>query len=528
MQAEPIRAPLGRGAERNSARPHPLANPSLDLPGPVPLRKSYIVASTPRGGGAFLCTRLWATGVLGAPAEYFGRQKQFATKMMERLKASSPADYLGKLLGCRTSKNGIFGINLEFNDFDDAGLRFPGMLDALAPVTYIHIDRQDQVVQAAFMAKSLQTDALRYDRDSISKWLGRIEREKIGWMRWFEGNGIVPFIVNYEKLITNPAAVVQSIVALLGVENDERQTLRVALAERPSDRISAQWAARFEREIRSGIESGEPTAAAAPGFATGEAKHEPKAPHLFDRYNEINGIPAGSIAAKRLRRRHEAIVAHNRELFKGAQVLDLHSSDGCWSLAALDAGAAHVVGIEGRQKVVAAAEKTFSKIGVNSAAYEFLNKTVFEALSTLSPEAFDLILCREVSSDPHFFFKCLRRLMPKHVVLDTKIVDRTAPVVVFSPAQQAKDGLKEGRRSELAPRYPQQRAHQRPVRPLRLSLPGGRLERPRYYRLDRCQRLPAQSASYLRPRKDSTAERRTYILNDPLRMATSRDASALW
>src|SRR5579859_1522213 len=152
MQAEPIRAP-GHGAERNSARPHPLANRSLDLPGPVPLRKSFIVASTPRGGGAFLCTRLWATGVLGAPAEYFGRQKQFATKMMERLKASSPADYLGKLLGCRTSKNGIFGINVEFNDFDDAGLRFPEMLDALAPVTYIHIDRQDQLVQAAFMAK---------------------------------------------------------------------------------------------------------------------------------------------------------------------------------------------------------------------------------------------------------------------------------------------------------------------------------------------------------------------------------------
>ena len=114
---------------------------------------------------------------------------------MERFEASSPAGYLDKLLACRTSNNGIFGINAEFGDFEEALRRFPEMLSVLSPVTYIFVDRADQLVQAAFMAKSVQIDAqlagprkqpaaVMYDRDLISKWLGRIERQRLGWTRW--------------------------------------------------------------------------------------------------------------------------------------------------------------------------------------------------------------------------------------------------------------------------------------------------------------------------------------------------------
>src|SRR5437016_2038798 len=81
-----------------SARPASLMAASFDLPGPVPLRRSYIIACTPRCGSTFLCTRLWATGVLAAHAEYFGYQKKGGTTMMARLKALSPVDYLQKLL----------------------------------------------------------------------------------------------------------------------------------------------------------------------------------------------------------------------------------------------------------------------------------------------------------------------------------------------------------------------------------------------------------------------------------------------
>jgi len=433
-------------------------NKAFDLPGPVPLRKSYIVASTPRCGSTFLCTRLWATGVLGAPAEYFGYHKRVGTKMMERLDAASDADYLRKLLACRTSKNGVFGMNTEFNDFEEALRRLPGLLAALAPVTYVYVERPDQLVQAAFMAKSVQIDALpagqkkqpaalQYDRDLISKWLGRIERQRLGWMRWFDANGIVPFVVSYEKFTTNPAAAVRSVVELLGVENDKRQQVRVALAERPSDRISKEWAARFEREIQSGIEYRKTGAADAAKPKPARAKDERNDAHIFDRYNAVHGTAVRPLAAKRLRHRYDAIVARNRALFKNARVLDLRSGDGRWSFAAIDAGAAHVVGVDSRQELVEAARKAFTKIGIKPARYEFVTSKLFPALNDFSPDAFDLVLCPYVSPDPHFFFKCLRRLRPKHVVLDTKIVGQKDPIAVFRIKKRDNAGPKAGTRS---------------------------------------------------------------------------------
>lgn len=457
MQGNPIRGRLRPAAQKHSAMRVPSMDQRFDLPGPVPLQKSYIVASTPCCGSAFLCTRLWATGVLGAPAQYFGYQKQIGTEMMERLQASSAADYLGKLLSRRTTRNGVFGMSLEFSDFDEALRRFSGMLDALPSLTFIYLDRQDLLAQAAFMAKSAQTDAtsaqqgrsagLRYDRDLISKWLGRIERQKIEWMRWFAANGIVPFVVAYETLIADAAGAVRSVIDHLGVENDERQKLRIALAEKPSDRVSERWAARFKREIKSGIEhtSGVAANAAIPAAARGN--RAPAARHIFDRYDQIRGTPTRPNVAKRLRHRYDAIIAQNRDLFKNARVLDLRSGDGRWSLAALDAGASHVVGVDNQQEAVEAASTAFAKIGVEPAAYEFINENMFAGLNSFSPETFDLILCQEVSSDAHFFFKCLRRLKPKHVILDTRIINRKEPILVFRLKRSRKPGAQATGRS---------------------------------------------------------------------------------
>jgi LPS sulfotransferase NodH len=432
----------------------------FDLPGPVPLRRSYIVASTPRCGSAFLCSRLSATGILGAPAEYFGYHKRDGEKVMTRLAGHSPTEYPRKLLARRTSKNGVFGLNIEFNDFEEALRRFPDLLITLSPITYIFVDREDRIVQAAFMAKAVQRSSrpdddadsgiaaaadgraasgqgqakvAQYDRDLISKWLGRIERQKLAWMRWFDRNSITPSVVTYSNLITNPTAAVRSIVELIGVQNDERQNLRVALAERPTDRISIQWAARFEREITSGI-------------LTTVTPAGRSAPHIFDRFDEIKG-ESKPTAAKRLRRRHEAIIVRNRDLFKNARVLDLRSGDGCWSFAALQAGAAHVTGIDSKPTTLAVAKRIFTKLNVRPESYRFDNKKVLDALHSFSPDTFDVILCREVSPDPHYFFRCLRQLRPKHVVLDTKIIGRKRPSAAFRLRQDGKSGQRPGARS---------------------------------------------------------------------------------
>lgn len=178
----------------------------------------------------------------------------------------------------------------------------------------------------------------------------------------------------------------------------------------------------------------------------------------YDRFmrkrDTAGGSAAGASNPVRLRHRYETIYARNRELFQGARVLDLMSSSGFWSLAALDAGAAHVVGVEASPAPVEAAEKTFGEYGVKSGSYRFINSEIPAALRTLDPKAFDVVLCHGFleQSDPRFFFQQLSRLRPKHVILDTRVVQGKGPIVRFRSrsADEARPKATERLRSILA------------------------------------------------------------------------------
>ena len=115
-----------------------LTDGRFDFPHSESPRKSYIVASSHRNANAFFCKSLWDTGLLGAPWEYFngvhqGRgtvsaptEHSILTTMMTRLKAASLSDYFSKLLACRTSSNGVFGLKAHFGDFQAAIYECPG------------------------------------------------------------------------------------------------------------------------------------------------------------------------------------------------------------------------------------------------------------------------------------------------------------------------------------------------------------------------------------------------------------------
>jgi LPS sulfotransferase NodH/SAM-dependent methyltransferase len=438
-----------------------LTDPRLDFPGPVRLRKSYIVASTDRSGSTFLCSLLWQTGVLGAPAEYWNfrsrpKAKPIGAQMMERLEAASAADYLDKLLACRTSRNGIFSVKAHSFDFEEAVRQFPEMLERLSPLTYIYIERKDKVAQAVSMAKAAQTgvwvsygkmhktENLHYDKELIARCLGFLERQHRDWLRWFETNQIEPFIVAYEDLLVDHAGVVRSIVKLLGAENDKPQKVHLPKLEKQSDQTNEKWVARFRRESAAddaGDENDKPDYE-----VNGDTIVErPEGLHVFDSYEQVKDTAAKPIGAMRLRYRYDAIVGRNRALFQNARVLDIHCGDGRWTLAALDAGAAHVVAVENQREQVEAARNIFQKLGIKSSLYELINSEIGPALRRFLPDAFDLILCQEFSKlpDPHLFFNRLRRLQPKHVILDTEMVIGKVPMVSFKLQKQDK----------LAPNY---------------------------------------------------------------------------
>src|SRR5580658_3779092 len=113
------------------------------------------------------------------------------------------------------------------------------------------------------------------------------------------------------------------------------------------------------------------------------AMNQPNGAHFFDRYDRFigtmraaGGPGAGAAELARMRHRYDAIVANNRDLFRGAKVLDIKSANGFWSLVALDAGAARVVGLEAARKPFEAAKQTLAELPFNPSSYEFVNTEI--------------------------------------------------------------------------------------------------------------------------------------------------------
>ena len=383
--------------------------------------------------------------------------------LMNRFKASSPSDYIPKLLARRTSRNGVFGMKAHFHHFEAFLKAYPELLEVLSPMTFIYISRQDKIAQAVSMAKALQTGQwtsrmeagpgarLRYDFAMIANCLNDIARQDPDWRRWFDANGVTPHQVTYDDLTADADAVVRDIVGLLGVHNDEPDVVDLPPVNKQGDETSEEWTERFERELNErGGRLEDDVAGSESRRVAADAGSEPSAArsgHFFDRQGPLikslsgkTRTATGFIDAIRLRHRYDAIVTQNDALFRDARVLDLACSKGFWSLAALDSGAARVVGVERMRKLVEAGAKTFADHGINPDSYQFIRSGIFGALESFEPEAFDVILCKGFfeQSDFVLLFEQFSRLRPKHVILDTKIVGGLGPLARFAIASKAK------------------------------------------------------------------------------------------
>jgi SAM-dependent methyltransferase len=129
----------------------------------------------------------------------------------------------------------------------------------------------------------------------------------------------------------------------------------------------------------------------------------------------------------RLNWRHRAMIASNAELLAGARVLDIASHNGRWSMAALEAGAKEVIGIEGRPELVERAEGHFKQNRVPEDRYRFIAGDVFDVLAdpdTHDLGRFDVVMCvgflYHTLRYPELF-SGIRRLKPRHLIIDTQV-----------------------------------------------------------------------------------------------------------
>jgi predicted nicotinamide N-methyase len=144
---------------------------------------------------------------------------------------------------------------------------------------------------------------------------------------------------------------------------------------------------------------------------------------FFDRYPRFRSTSYVGSSPNRLNKRHEAVIGSNRALFAGARVLDLASHDGRWSFAALDAGAAHVTGIEARAELVARANETFAAYGVPADRYRFVAGELPDALGRERVPA-DVVLLLGFLYHTSRHVELLRRIEEtgaRHVIVDTAV-----------------------------------------------------------------------------------------------------------
>jgi len=152
---------------------------------------------------------------------------------------------------------------------------------------------------------------------------------------------------------------------------------------------------------------------------------------FFDKYPLFYESSETATHPGRLNLRHQAMFGDNLDIFEGARVLDLASHDGRWSFAALQAGAASVVGLEGRPELVDAANETFEHYGVDRERYRFVAGDLFHALAQEHGE-FDVVLCLGFLYHTlryNELFARIRQFNPKHLIIDTQVVAGQDPII---------------------------------------------------------------------------------------------------
>src|SRR5579863_4501463 len=86
-----------------------------DFPVRAEISKRYCILSSPRAGGTLLGRMLFETGLAGDPLEYFNlRLLQLARERFGNQVLSS-LDFLHLMEARRTSRNGVFGVKLQFD-----------------------------------------------------------------------------------------------------------------------------------------------------------------------------------------------------------------------------------------------------------------------------------------------------------------------------------------------------------------------------------------------------------------------------
>lgn len=152
---------------------------------------------------------------------------------------------------------------------------------------------------------------------------------------------------------------------------------------------------------------------------------------FFDEHERFLDTGTVFTARHRLNLRHKAIIERNQDVLDGARVLDIASHDGRWSFAALQAGAAHVVGVEARGDVVDSSYESFAAEGIDESRYDFMKGDIFDVLASNEFDV-DVVMCLGFLYHTYRhteLMSLIKALRPKYLLIDTTVVVSDDPIL---------------------------------------------------------------------------------------------------
>jgi precorrin-6B methylase 2 len=173
------------------------------------------------------------------------------------------------------------------------------------------------------------------------------------------------------------------------------------------------------------------------------ARRLPISGGFFDEYPEFYSTSHTSAVPNRLNQRYKACIEWNLIAIKGKRILDIASHDGRWSFAAINAGAAHVKGIEARDRLVEASRSNLRRYGVPEQSFQFIAGDVFEAIDDIEPNSIDTVFCFGFlyhAVNHMLLLSKIEKLKPKHLILDTAIFLDPNPVIGIKAEDPEIDG----------------------------------------------------------------------------------------
>ena len=206
------------------------------------LPRSYILCGTPRTGSTLLCSLLCSTGVLGRPESYFREPDEaaWATRFGLATEGGRVRDYRAFVSAARsagTSDNGVFGVRIMWGWLERVigglgGLPgepdLPILEEALGPLTFVHLRREDVTEQAVSWCRAEQTgywqqgdvitEEPHQDKAQMRLLMETIRRHNAAWQAWFDAQGVAPHAVTYEQFVGDRLRVIQDIAAKLAIE----------------------------------------------------------------------------------------------------------------------------------------------------------------------------------------------------------------------------------------------------------------------------------------------------------------------